>query len=148
MEMLPLAASPARDCSGGTNDISSGFVLPRHTEGYLSVDLNRELVSHPESTFFARVEGSAMSDAGVDEGDILLVDKSLDVVEGDMAVCVVNGEFLVRYVHFDGQKIVLMSANPNSSSLSIGEDDDFSVWGVVTYTIRKMRNCSSINGEK
>ena len=74
--------------------VRAGFPSP--AQGYFdrSIDLNQELVQHPESTFYARVEGDSMVDADLNEGDILVVDRSLQVKSGDIAVCVVEGEFI------------------------------------------------------
>lgn len=118
--------------------VHSGFASS-HNGMQNAINLNRELSTHPESTFYARVEGEAMRDAGVGDGDILVVDKSLDLQNGDMAVCIVNGEFVVRLVERYPDHVLLVSANPDYAPVTIGEGDAFEVWGVVTYTIRKMR---------
>jgi DNA polymerase V len=111
------------------------------------IDLNVELVRHPQATFYGRVVGDSMIDAGVDEGDILVIDKSLEPSDGDMAVCFLDGEFALKRISLKdpsgkksrGEGLWLMPANPKYSPIHITESDDFSVWGVVTYVIKKVR---------
>ena len=78
--------------------VRAGFPSPAQDYMENSIDLNRDLVNHPESTFYARVVGDSMVDDGVCQGDILIIDKSLEPKTGDMAVCVVNGEFTVKNI--------------------------------------------------
>ena len=103
-----------------------------------AIDLNRDLVRHPESTFYARVEGNSMEGAGVSEGDILVVDKLLEVHDGDMAVCVINGEFTVKFVELHDGSVTLRPANPAYAPITVAEGDRFDVWGVVTYVIHRV----------
>lgn len=80
--------------------IHAGFPSP--AQDYMTgvIDLNKELVKHPESTFYGRVVGDSMIDAGICEGDVLVIDKSLEPSEGDMCVCFVDGEFALKFVSF------------------------------------------------
>ena len=119
--------------------VRAGFPAPAQEYMESAIDLNRDLVNHPESTFYARVQGESMRDAGVGDGDILVVDKSLDLLEGDLAVCIVNGEFTVKFVERHEDHILLVPANPDFSPIYVGEGDSFEIWGIVTYVIRKMR---------
>ena len=104
-----------------------------------AIDLNRDLVVHPESTFYARVRGESMRDIGVGDGDILMVDKSIDWQSGDLAVCVYNGEFIVKLVEVRDNRLLLQSANDGCPPIEVSECDEFEIWGVVTYVIHKMR---------
>lgn len=119
--------------------VRAGFPSPAQDYMENSIDLNRDLVNHPESTFYARVVGDSMVEDGVNEGDILVIDKSLDVRTGDMAVCVVNGEFTVKNVEFFPDHVVLHPANSTYPPIQITEADQFEVWGVVTYVISPKR---------
>lgn len=148
--------------SMASEGIHAGF--PSSAQDYMSgvVDLNRELVRHPEATFYGRVVGDSMSDAGVSEGDVLVIDKSLEPKEGDMVVCCVDGEFALKHISFrppvDGVRgtrsvrkepvsynilqrrdIWLLPANPKYKPIHIEEGNDFTVWGVVTYIIKKVK---------
>lgn len=105
------------------------------------IDLNKELVSHPAATFYGRVAGNSMADAGVEKGDILVIDKSLEAKNGDMVVCFVDGEFILRNISFneDGS-IMLVPSDPSCPAIKVAAASDFTVWGVVTYIIKKVRH--------
>lgn len=144
--------------------VHAGFPSPAQDYMNASIDLNRELVKHPAATFFAKVVGDSMIDAGVEEGDILVVDKSLEPSEGDMAVCFIDGEFALKYISFknhvvDGygerqakkaskpgvsydilehQRMWLLPANPKYPPIEVTDANDFTIWGVVTYVIKKV----------
>ncbi len=143
----------AKDNSGSSNEgnmlppmagegIHAGFPSPAQDYMNPCIDLNRELVRHPAATFYGRVVGDSMKDAGVDEGDILVIDKSIEAVEGDMCVCFVDGEFTLKRLSFkspDGKtgSIWLIPANDAYPPIEVTQGMSFSVWGVVTYVIKK-----------
>jgi DNA polymerase V len=119
------------------NQISAGFPSP--AEDYLEsmLDLNRELIKNPSSTFYGRVKGLSMKDAGVDSGDLLVIDKSLSYRNDALAVCYINGEFTLKRIKVEGNTILLMPANKDYQPIVVKEDADFAVWGIVTYIIKK-----------
>lgn len=119
--------------------IHAGFPSPATDYMTQAIDLNRELVRHPAATFYGRVVGDSMVDAGVDEGDILVIDKALEAQDGDMAVCFVDGEFTLKHLKIKGGKITLVPANDKYPSIEVDEGTDFKMWGVVTYVIKKVR---------
>lgn len=119
--------------------IHAGFPSPATDYMTQAIDLNKELVRHPAATFYGRVVGDSMIDAGVDEGDILVIDKALEARDGDMAVCFVDGEFTLKYIYIREDGIVLRPANPKYPEIEITEGVDFKMWGVVTYIIKKTR---------
>ena len=119
--------------------IHAGFPSPATDYMTQAIDLNKELVRHPAATFYGRVVGDSMIDAGVDEGDILVIDKSLEAREGDMAVCFVDGEFTLKHLHFHEGGLTLRPANKNYPEIEVGEGMDFTMWGVVTYVIKRIR---------
>ena len=119
--------------------IHAGFPSPATDYMTQAIDLNKELVRHPAATFYGRVVGDSMIDAGVDEGDILVIDKALEARDGDMAVCFVDGEFTLKYIYISEDGIVLKPANPKYPEIEITEGVDFKMWGVVTYIIKKTR---------
>lgn len=142
MENLQIHSADLASCTElpfADEGVRAGFPSPAQEYMENAIDLNRDLVAHPESTFYARVKGESMRDAGVGDGDILVVDRALDLQEGDMAVCVLNGEFTVKYVKYRENGIVLVPANPEFEPIAICEGDRFQIWGIVTYVIRKMR---------
>jgi DNA polymerase V len=119
--------------------IHAGFPSPANDYMTQAIDLNRELVRHPAATFYGRVVGDSMIEAGVEEGDILVIDKSLDAQDGDMAVCFVDGEFTLKYLRVHDGGISLVPANEKYPVIEIREGTDFKMWGVVTYVIKKVR---------
>lgn len=120
--------------------IRAGFPSPAQDYMEHGIDLNRELIKHPSSTFYGRVVGDSMIDAGISEGDILVIDKSLSPQNGDLAVCFVNGEFTLKYIEVDGDHAFLCPANKDYPRIEVSADSQFQVWGVVTYTIKKRNN--------
>ena len=119
--------------------IKAGFPSPAQDFMDLAIDLNKELVKHPASTFYGRVKGDSMTDAGIYDGDILIIDKSLDARNGDMAVCYIDGEFTIKYIKIEKKVIWLIPANEQYQPIKVTEDNDFLIWGIVTYSIKKQR---------
>ena len=104
-----------------------------------AIDLNKELIKHPASTFYGRVVGDSMRDEGIEEGDILVIDKSLELLDNDLAVCFIDGEFTVKRVRLEQNAAWLIPSNSEYPLIKVTADNNFIVWGVVTYTIKKNR---------
>lgn len=119
--------------------ISAGFPSPAEDYEEVSLDLNKALIKHPSATFYARAKGRSMTDAGILDGDLLVIDKSLDPKNGDIAVCFLDGEFTVKRITLIDGSLCLMPANVNYQPIMISEESDFQVWGIVTYIIHKAR---------
>ena len=105
------------------------------------LDLIRLLVKHKASTFFFRVNGVSMVDAALDEGDIIIVDRSIDPYNNCKAVCYIDGEYTVKRVEIGENSARLMPANENNRSykpIEITQENNFMIWGVVTWVIKKM----------
>lgn len=119
--------------------VPAGFPSPAddYIEGRLSLD--QHLVPHKDSTFFVRAKGSSMEGAGISEGDILVVDKSLSPLSGDVVLAVVDGEFTVKYLLRRADAIVLKPANPLFRDIEFKEGQELQIWGVVTALIKKFR---------
>ena len=174
--------------------VHAGFPSPAQDYMNTFISLDKELVRHPAATFFARVVGDSMVDAGVEEGDVLVVDKAIEPQEGDMAVCFIDGEFALKFISFvepvvvceesavapyavgeglrsmtvypvrarsvgrrpqyprqsikaskprasydilEHKKMWLLPANEKYPPIEVTESNDFTVWGVVTYIIKK-----------
>jgi len=122
--------------------IMAGFPSP--AEDYLneSLDFNRDLIRHPEATFYGKVEGDSMIDTGICDGDIAVIDRSLEPRDGDIVVGYVNRDFTIKYLdlsHKSDGYIELRPANKRFKPIRIDEDDDFEVWGVVVWTIKNWR---------
>ena len=119
--------------------IRAGFPSPAQDYMDLSIDLNRELIRNPSSTFYGRVKGDSMQDAGVSEGDVLVIDKSLEPQDGDMAVCFLDGEFTLKFIQLEKDAIWLIPANEAYDPIRVTEENEFLIWGIVTYTIKNNR---------
>ncbi len=109
--------------------------------GYLEegLDLNKLVVRDRATTYFGRVSGDSMRDAGIFDGDLLVIDRGLKGQSGDVALCMLNGEFAVKRLLFQGEKILLQSEGSRSSSIEVTPEDDFQIWGVITYSFRRLR---------
>lgn len=115
--------------------------LPSPTEDYSEgkIDLNEHLLKNPESTFFVRVSGDSMIDAGIHPNDLLIVDRSERPASGRVIIAVINGELTVkRLIKKDDKKLYLMPENPNYPILEITEEMEFMIWGVVTSAIHPL----------
>lgn len=122
--------------------IRAGFPSPAEDYLHDTLDFNRDLIRNPEATFYGQVKGDSMIDAGICEGDIAVIDRSLEARDSDVVVCYVNEEFTIKYLdltHRDEGYIELRPANKEFMPIRINADDDFEVWGVVIWTIKKWR---------
>lgn len=125
---LPLAGSR----------ISAGFPSPAEDYVEMSLDLNRELVRNPASTFFARVRGVSMTGEGIGDGDLLVIDRAAETRDGALAVCFIDGEFTLKRVRTDRAEgcLWLVPANPDYEPLRVTQENDFRIWGVVKHVIK------------
>lgn len=126
------------DVPVASSGVSAGFPSPADDFLEPPLDLNRTLVRNPAATFFARVAGDSMQDDGIADGDLLVVDKSVEPYDGCVAVCFIDGEFTLKHLRLSGEKIILEPANKRYKPIEIGRDDDFAIWGVATYAIKKL----------
>lgn len=118
--------------------VHAGFPSPADDFLEGSLDLNSLVIRHPEATFFARVEGDSMKDEGIVEGDILVVDKSIEPYDGCLAVAFVDGEFTLKRVRKGPDKILLVPANPKYKVIEISPENEFAVWGVVNWVLKNV----------
>lgn len=118
--------------------ISAGFPSPAEDFLELKMDLNREYIKHPNATFYAYVNGDSMIGAGLDSGDLLIIDKSLEVKNKRIAVCFIDGEFTIKRIKVEDNAVWLFPANKNYSPIQVTEDNEFVIWGVVTTVIKNL----------
>lgn len=117
--------------------VSAGFPSPADDYSEARLDLNRELITNESATFYARVRGDSMTLAGISDGDLLIIDKSKTPVNGSIVVCLIDGEFTVKRLQKKGNQFYLMPENVDYKPILIKPENDVTVWGVVTYTIKK-----------
>lgn len=117
--------------------VHAGFPSPADDHIESTLDLNKALIKHPSATFFVKVDGESMKDIGINTGDILVVDRAIDPYNGAVAVCFLDGEFTLKKLEIDNDTIYLIPANENYKIITVSKEDDFTVWGIVTYSIKK-----------
>ena len=117
--------------------VSAGFPSPADDYMDMDLDLHDHLVKNPSSTFCVKAIGESMKDAGIKSGDIMLVDRSLEPKNRSIVLAVINGEFTVKRVNLNDNKLYLMPENDSFTPIKITEEMDFKIWGVVTFIIHK-----------
>jgi len=117
------------------SSVAAGFPSPAEGEIDQELDLNTFLIKHPAATFFLKVAGDSMINAGIHHQDILIVDRSLEPVHGKIVIASVNGELTVKRLKRDGGKVFLIAENEAYKPIEITEEMDLRIWGVVTNVI-------------
>ena len=120
-----------------TSRVQAGFPSPADDHLEDALDLNTHLIHHKEATFFVKAQGDSMLGAGIQQGDILIVDKSLSAKSGKIVIAVVDGEFTVKRLHKYKGNITLKAENPDFEDIKIGGTDELIIWGVVTSVIHQ-----------
>jgi|TARA_R110002012_G_scaffold64210_1_gene168783 DNA polymerase V len=118
--------------------ISAGFPSPAEDFSENRMSLDNELIRNKETTFYARVSGQSMIGAGLDDNDLLVIDRSIEPENNKIAVCFLDGEFTVKRLRVDSDGIWLKPENPNYPIIRINEDNNFVIWGIVTNVIKKV----------
>ncbi|MFL2612352.1 MAG: LexA family protein [Flavobacteriaceae bacterium] len=118
--------------------ISAGFPSPADDFKEVRISLDKELVKNQESTFYARVSGDSMIGAGLDDGDLLVIDRSLNPENGKIAVCLIDGEFTVKRIKKERKKLYLIPENNNYNPIELKEENELIIWGIVKYVIKKV----------
>lgn len=118
--------------------VPAGFPSPAEDHMDLDLDLSSYLIQHPSATFCVRVEGDSMVGAGIQSGDVILIDRSLTPNPGNIILAVVDGEFTVKRVDIVDDKLFLIPENPRLKPMEVAEGSSFQVWGVVTFVIHKV----------
>lgn len=117
--------------------VQAGFPTPAEGSVEKRLDLNDLVIQHPTATFFVRVEGFSMTEAGIEPGDILIVDRSLAPCHGKTVIAIIDGEFTVKKLSIEPSGVYLVPAHPRFKKLTV--DENCQIWGVVTYVIHKTR---------
>ncbi|HEX9981360.1 MAG TPA: translesion error-prone DNA polymerase V autoproteolytic subunit [Flavobacterium sp.] len=119
--------------------VPAGFPSPALDFMEGGIDLNKALSENPLATFYIRVDGNSMVNAGIDDKDVLVVDRSLNPKDGSIAICVIDGGFTVKRLRPKKDGMWLIPENPDFKQVKITAENDFQVWGIVTYVIKKIK---------
>lgn len=134
--------TPSSKVSSGAilvdSGISAGFPSPADDFKEERLSLDDELIKNKEATFFARVSGQSMINAGLNDNDLLVIDRSLEPEHNKIAVCFIDGDFTVKRLRVEDDGIWLQPENPDYKAIKVTEDNEFVIWGIVTNVIKKV----------
>ncbi len=116
--------------------ISAGFPSPALDFSDISIDLNKYLIKHPAATFYGRIKGESLKNAGINSGDLLIIDRSIEPVNGKIAVCYIDGEFTAKRIKIEKENVLLIAENEDYQPIKVSKDNDFLIWGIVTHVIK------------
>jgi DNA polymerase V len=118
--------------------IKAGFPSPAADFEGTRISLDSILIKNKEATFYAKASGDSMIGAGIDNDDILVIDRSLEPTDGKIAICFIDGEFTVKRIKFIDEKLFLQPENDAYQPIEVKEENDFMIWGIVTFVIKKL----------
>ena len=118
--------------------ISAGFPSPADDFKEVRISLDRELIKNKESTFYAKVSGNSMEEAGLNDGDLIVIDRSLSPENNRIAVCFLDGDFTVKRINKRKDKLYLTPENKNYEKIEINRENKLIIWGIVIYVIKKV----------
>lgn len=121
-----------------TSGIKAGFPSPAADFDETRISLDKALVKNPDTTFYAKANGQSMKGAGIDDGDIMVIDRSIEPRNNKIAVCLIDGEFTVKRIKKTKEELFLMPENSDFQPIKINEDNQLVIWGIVTYVIKKV----------
>ena len=118
--------------------IKAGFPSPAADFEEMKLSLDHLLIKNREATFYAKASGNSMIGAGIDDGDILVIDRSIEPTDNKIAVCFIDGDFTIKRIKIEEDCIYLQPENPKFKSIKVTEDNDLIIWGIVTYVVKKV----------
>lgn len=118
--------------------IKAGFPSPAADFEGTRISLDKELIKNETATFFAKVDGDSMLGAGMSDGDLLVVDRSLEPQNNKIAVCMLDGEFTVKRLRVTKEAVYLVPENKKFKEIKVEENQELVIWGIVTYVVKKM----------
>ncbi|GAA0878988.1 translesion error-prone DNA polymerase V autoproteolytic subunit [Algoriphagus jejuensis] len=136
LELFCATVGPALEIPYFSNGISAGFPSPALDFEDLKIDLNKHLIRNPSATFFGRVKGHSLKNAGIENGDLMVIDRSAPPVNNKIAVVFLDGEFTAKRIKKSGAELWLMPENEAYPPIQVKPDNQFLVWGIVTYVIK------------
>ena len=119
-------------------DIAAGFPSPAEDFKEVRISLDKELIKNEEATFYARVRGNSMIDANIEDGDLLVIDKSIESRDGRIAICMVDGEFTIKRLKVEKDCVYLMPENKKYKPIKVTKENELIIWGIVTYVIKQV----------
>ncbi|MDD2530235.1 MAG: translesion error-prone DNA polymerase V autoproteolytic subunit [Bacteroidales bacterium] len=136
VEIIPMNNSTVLERPMFPFGLSAGFPSPAMDFEEIGIDLNKHIIKHPYSTYFGRVSGDSMKDSGINDGDLLVIDKSIDFVDNKIVVCFIDGEFTLKRFRKDKDGAWLLPSNEKYSPIRVNDENEFIIWGVVTFVIK------------
>lgn len=128
-------AQGVKTCPLYASSVKAGFPSPAEDYAEQHLDLNAHLITHPAATFFLRVSGDSMVNTGIFNGDLLIVDRSLEATPGKVVIAAVNGDLTVKRLEKTPKGIFLVAENSNYAPIALEDSDQVQIWGVVIYAI-------------
>lgn len=121
-----------------SSGIKAGFPSPAADFDGTRVSIDQIVVKNAVATFYAKANGNSMIGAGIDDGDILVIDKSIEPQDGKIAVCFIDGEFTVKRIKVQENSLLLLPENKLFEPIEVTQENDFIIWGIVTYVVKKL----------
>ena len=121
-----------------TAGIKAGFPSPAADFDGSRISIDQIVVKNATATFYAKANGHSMTGAGIDDGDILVIDKSIEPQDGKIAVCFIDGEFTVKRIKVQENSLLLLPENKLFEPIEVTQENDFIIWGIVTYVVKKL----------
>ncbi|WP_442786894.1 LexA family protein [Flavobacterium suncheonense] len=121
-----------------SSGIKAGFPSPAADFDGTKISLDKIVIKHKEATFYAKASGNSMIGAGIDDGDILVIDRSLEPAHNKIAVCFIDGEFTVKRIQIEKDCVYLMPENKAYKPIKVTEDNDLLIWGIVTHVLKSL----------
>ena len=122
-----------------SSTVRAGFPSPADDYIECKLDLNTHLIKHPAATFFVKASGDSMKNAGIQSGDMLIVDRSLEATHGKIIIAAIHGELTVKRLSRQHNKIQLIAENQAYDPIDITDEHEIVIWGVVTHVIHQVR---------
>lgn len=138
LQFFPISTDTKLELPFVKEGINAGFPSPANDFVEDFIDLNKELIRNPDSTFLAKVRGNSMVGLGLENGDVMIIDKSLEPKHRKVVICVVDGEFTIKRVKKENGFYWLVPYNTEFNPIKVTPDNEFMIWGVVTYIIKEL----------
>lgn len=136
LEIYPCSTKKRLSLPLISEGISAGFPSPAMDFEDIAIDLNKELIKNPPTTFFGRVKGNSMRDAGIFNNDLLIIDKSLPISNNKIAVCYIDGEFTIKRVTIEKDCVWLIPENESYKPIKVTPDSELIIWGIIIHSIK------------